>query len=278
MPGRISRPSYADTGIPPGRLGAIVHPPERIEAMREACKIARDVLDTVLEAVREGITTDELDYIAHERTITLGAYPSPLNYGGYPKSLCTSVNDVVCHGIPGDRVLMGGDIINCDVTAYYGGVHGDCSETVYVGVPDAAARRLVETTWLCLQAGIAAVQPGYPVRMIGQAIAPIAHRAGYGVVEAFAGHGIATHFHMDPTVPHYDDPAATTVMRPGMLFTIEPMLNEGGPGCSVLEDGWTAVTLDGGRSAQFEHTILVTEDGAEALTAGDGPPWFQRPT
>ncbi len=275
VPPHIARPSYADSGVPPARRGLTVNPPERIERIREACRVARDVLDTVLAAVGSGVTTEELDVLAHERAIALGAYPSPLNYGAFPKSLCVSINDVVCHGIPGDRTLVDGDIVNCDMTVFIGGVHGDCSETVFIGQPDAAARRLVETTYECLEAGIAAVRPGLPVHEIGRAIASVAHAQGYGIVEAFAGHGIGEHFHMDPTVPHYFDATANDVMQAGMTFTVEPMLNEGSPDCTVLADGWTAVTIDGGRSAQFEHTLLVTEEGAEALTRRDGPPWFQ---
>ncbi len=252
-----------------------MNPPERIERMRAAGRLARSVLDAVLGAVREGVTTDELDAVAHERTLAAGAYPSPLNYCGFPKSLCTSINDIVCHGIPGSRVLIAGDIVNCDVTVFLNGVHGDCSETVFVDTPDPGARRLVETTYACLLAGLEAVRVEAPVNVIGQAIAALAHEAGFGVVEAFAGHGIGEHFHTDPTIPHYFDRTATTPMLPGMTFTIEPMLNEGDPGCTVLADGWTAVTLDGGRSAQFEHTLLVTDAGAEVLTGGQ-PPWFQR--
>lgn len=276
VPPHIARPSYAESGVPPMRMGITINPPERVERMRAACRVAREVLDAVLAAVAPGVTTDALDVLAHARTLALGAYPSPLNYGAFPKSLCASVNDVVCHGIPSDRILLDGDVINCDVTVFIGGVHGDCSETVFVGTPDASARRLVSTTYDCLEAGIAAVRPGRPVYEIGRAIAALAHARGFSVVEAFAGHGIGEHFHMDPTVPHYYDPSAADLIRAGMTFTVEPMLNEGSPDCSVLADGWTAVTIDGGRSAQFEHTLLVTDDGAERLTAGDGPPWFQR--
>jgi len=252
-----------------------VNSPEGVERIRAACRLAREVLDRVLEAAGPGVSTDELDELAHRLSVEAGAYPSPLNYGGFTRSLCTSVNEVVCHGVPSDRVLIDGDIVNCDVTVYLDGVHGDCSETVFVGPVDGAARRLVETTYECLLAGIEAVQPGRPISDIGRAIESIAHARGFSVVEAFAGHGIGEHFHMDPTVPHYFDATAITVMRPGMVFTVEPMLNEGGHECTVLADGWTAVTVDGGRSAQFEHTLLVTEDGAEPLTAGDASPRFR---
>ena len=276
VPAHIPRPSYAETGRPPPRMGLTVHPPERIERMRAACALTRALLDEVLAAVEPGITTDALDALAHRRAIEEGAYPSTLNYGGFSKSLCTSINDVVCHGIPGDRILERGDIVNCDLTLFIGGVHGDCSETVFVGDPDDAARRLVETTYDAMMAGIAVARPGRPIHAIGRAIQNVAHANGYGVVEAFAGHGIGEHFHTDPTVPHYFDASASDLIRPGMTFTVEPMLNEGSPECTVLSDGWTAVTLDGGRSAQFEHTLLITDDGAELLTARDGPPVFRQ--
>ena len=243
--------------------------------MRKAGRLAREVLDTVLGAVEAGITTDDLDAIAHDKAVELGAYPSPLYYRQFPKSICTSVNEVVCHGIPDRRAIQDGDIINCDVTIYIDGVHGDCSETVLVGDVDAESRRLVSATYEAMMAGIRAVRPGRPVREIGRAIADVARRYKLGVVRQFAGHGIGDRFHMPPQILHYYDRRATTRMMPGMTFTIEPMLNLGDWRCRVLEDGWTAVTADGLRSAQFEHTILVTRKGAEILT-GNGPPWFER--
>lgn len=243
--------------------------------MRNAGRVGRMVLDAVLGAVEPGITTDALDAIAHAKAIELGAYPSPLYYRQFPKSICTSVNEVVCHGIPDQRTLQDGDIINCDVTVYIDGVHGDCSETMLVGNVDAEGRALVTATYEAMMAGIRAVRPGRPVREIGRAIADVARRYKLGVVRQFAGHGIGERFHMPPQILHYYDRRASTRMMPGMTFTIEPMLNLGDWRCRVLEDGWTAVTADGQRSAQFEHTLLVTRTGAEILT-GNGPPWFER--
>jgi methionyl aminopeptidase len=239
--------------------------------MRRACRAAAEVLAEVGAAVRPGVTTDELDRIAHEACIARGGYPSPLNYGGsvmpFPKSLCTSVNEVICHGIPDSTVLADGDIVNCDVTIYLDGVHGDTNRTFLVGEVDEASRRLVEVTQECLDRGIAAVRPGAQVRDIGRAIQAHAEGQGYGVVRAFVGHGVGTSFHCEPQVFHYDNPQARQVLRPGMTFTIEPMITIGDWHHEMWDDGWTAVTRDRSRTAQFEHTLLVTDDGAEVLTA-----------
>ena len=277
VPAHIVRPSYAETGQPAHkRSRQLVRTDDEITRMRHAGRVAREVLDTVLGSVAVGITTDELDVIAHEKALALGAYPSPLNYHGFPKSLCTSVNEVICHGIPDDRKLLDGDIINCDVTVYIDGVHGDCSETVFVGKPDPVSVRLVETTYECMMAGIRAAQVGKTVNAVGKAIAPIAKREGFSIVRDFAGHGIGTQFHQDPQIVHYPDIRQTQKIVPGMTFTVEPMINVGTHRCVMWSDDWTAVTADGKRSAQFEHTILVTETGFELLTGGGDKPWFQR--
>lgn len=276
VPPEIPRPEYAETGLPTPERRMEIKSPTEIEGMRAAGRVARAVLDEVLEAVRPGITTDALDLIAHEGAVRRGAYPSPLNYQGFPKSLCTSINEVVCHGIPEDRVLLEGDIINCDVTVYFGGFHGDCSETVFVGTPTDDAVRLVRNTYECMMKGIEAVEVGKPINEVGRAIEAHATPAGYSVVRAFTGHGIGRHFHQAPQVLHYFDAGARTVVRSGMTFTVEPMINVGTFECEVLGDGWTAVTVDGSLSAQFEHTLLVTDSGIELLTGGDGPPFFER--
>jgi methionyl aminopeptidase len=268
VPARIVRPDYAETpdGRPGPRCKDVIKGAGQIARMRRACAAARQVLETTKAAVRPGITTDALDAIAHQAYIDLGGYPSTLNYCGYPKSICTSVNEVICHGIPDDRPLAEGDIVNLDVTIYLDGMHGDCSETVPVGAIDAASAQLIEATRECLMAGIGAVHPGGQVRDIGRAIQAVADRHGYGVVRAFVGHGIGEQFHMEPQVPHYHDPSATFVLKPGMTFTIEPMINQGSWKHRSWDDNWTAVTIDLKRSAQHEHTILVTPRGVEILT------------
>ncbi len=272
VPPEIGRPEYADSGKPTARkLSCRKTDTQTISRMRYAGAVAREVLDCVLQAVEPGITTDELDRIAHAKTIALGAYPSPLNYMGFPKSICTSVNEVVVHGIPDSRRLQDGDIINCDITVYIDGVHGDCSETVFVGEVDAASKQLVEVTWNCLLKGIDVVQPGVPFNRIGKVIEEYASGFGYSVVREFTGHGIGEYFHMYPYVAHFYEPRNKEVIEEGMTFTIEPMINAGGPDCLFWSDTWTAVTRDLARSAQFEHTLLVTSSGAEILTGGRSP-------
>lgn len=266
VPAAIARPDYAETGEPARRDEPMVKSPEVIGAVRAAGRVAAEVLAVTGAAVAPGVTTDELDAIAHGAYLERGAYPSTLNYHGYPKSICTSVNEVICHGIPDDRPLAEGDIVNIDVTAYLGGVHGDCSAMFLVGDVDDESRRLVEVTRACRDLGIAAVAPGRPISDIGRAIEDHAHAAGYGVVRAFIGHGIGETFHTAPSVPHYFSPEARTVMEPGMIFTIEPMITLGSWREKMWDNGWTAVTVDGRRSAQFEHTLLVTDAGAEVLT------------
>ncbi|MDQ1710628.1 MAG: methionyl aminopeptidase, partial [Frankiaceae bacterium] len=267
VPPEIPRPDYALTGRPGrNRAGAAPKTAEEIVRMRRAGRAAAEVLEIVGAAVAPGVTTDALDAIAHEECIKRGGYPSPLNYNGFPKSLCTSVNEVICHGFPDSSVLRDGDIVNCDVTIFLDGVHGDTNATFLVGDVDEESRRLVQVTRECLDVGIAAVRPGGMVRDIGRAIQAHAEAAGYGVVRAFVGHGIGTTFHADPQVPHHYDPRATTKLVPGMTFTIEPMITIGSWEHRMWDDGWTAVTADLSRTAQFEHTLLVTDEGAEVLT------------
>ncbi len=266
VPPHIVPPDYAATGRPSRRRVADVKTPEQLERLRRACAAAAQVLARTAGEVRVGVTTDVLDAVAHEETIRLGGYPSPLNYRGYPKSLCTSVNEVICHGIPDDRPLEDGDIVNLDVTVYLDGMHGDCSATYLVGNVDPESRRLVRVARECLDVGIAAVKPGLPIRVIGRAIEAHAHRHGFGVVRAYSGHGIGEAFHTSLQIPHHDDPDATAIMEPGLTFTIEPMITAGTWQALLWDDGWTAVTADGKRSAQFEHTIVVTGSGAEILT------------
>lgn len=272
VPPHINRPEYAESGKPTAkRLSCKKTDTDQIERMRFAGQAARQVLDTVLESVRVGITTDELDRIAHNKAIELDAYPSPLNYMGFPKSICTSANEVVVHGIPDSRALLNGDILNCDITVYTHGMHGDCSETVFVGDVDDDSRKLVQVTWECLEKSIAIVKPGTKFSAIGQIVEKHALANGYSVVREFTGHGIGQFFHMAPYVAHFFEKENETVMEEGMTFTIEPMINSGVPGCVIWPDKWTAVTADLKRSAQFEHTLLVTGDGAEILTGGLRP-------
>ena len=213
-----------------------------------------------------GVTTDELDRVGHEFLVEHGAYPSTLGYRGYPKSLCTSLNEVICHGIPDDTVIADGDIVNVDITAYRSGVHGDTNATFLAGDVDEESRLLVERTHEALMRGIRAVAPGRPLNAVGRVIESYARRFGYGVVRDFTGHGIGTTFHSGLIVPHFDDPGVHLIMEEGMTFTIEPMLTLGTVAYDVWDDGWTAVTKDRKRTAQFEHTLLVTSTGAEILT------------
>jgi methionyl aminopeptidase len=265
VPARIPRPEYVGkkrpkTGEPD------VKTPEIIERMRVAGKIAAQALEEVGRHVRPGVTTDELDRIGHEFMLDHGAYPSTLGYRGFPKSLCTSINEVICHGIPDDTVLRDGDIVNVDITAFIDGVHGDTDATFLCGDVDEESRLLVERTREATMRGIRAVKPGRALNVIGRVIESYAKRFGYGVVRDFTGHGIGTTFHSGLVVPHYDDPNATTIIEPGMTFTVEPMLTLGTHDYDIWDDGWTVVTKDRKRTAQFEHTLLVTEDGHEILT------------
>lgn len=266
VPGAIAPTDYYSTGTPERWDEPMVKSPDVIARMRAAGRIAAEVLAVTGAAVAPGVTTDDLDVVAHDAYIERGAFPSTLNYHGYPKSICTSVNEVICHGIPDDRPLVDGDIVNIDVTAYIDGVHGDCNATFYVGDVDAESQMLVEATRECRRLGIEAVRPDRPLSDIGRAIETHATQRGLGVVRMFVGHGIGEQFHTAPSVPHYYTPEASTVMEPGMVFTIEPMITVGTWREKMWDNGWTAVTADGKRTAQFEHTVLVTGEGCEILT------------
>ena len=269
VPAEIARPDYAETGQVTRRPEDRVKSPELIERMRRAGRAAAEVLDLGAAVIAPGVTTDEIDAVVHQAYIDRGGYPSTLNYRGYPKSLCTSVNEVICHGIPDDRPLQDGDIVNLDVTIWLDGVHGDTNATYCVGNVDDASKRLIEVTRQCLDRGIAAVAPGRPFSDIGRAIETHAVANGYEVVRAFVGHGIGEQFHTDLQIPHYYEPRMTTIMEPGMVFTIEPMISMGTGQHKIWDDDWTAVTADGSRTAQFEHTIVVTDTGVEILTTTD---------
>jgi methionyl aminopeptidase len=266
VPDGIELTDYYSTGEPRRWDEPMVKSPEIIEKMRLACRIAAEVLEVCGQAVAPGVTTDELDRIAHQAYIDRGSCPSTLNYHHYPKSICTSVNEVICHGIPDDRALVDGDIVNIDVTAYIGGVHGDCNATFLAGDVDPESRRLIEVTRECRDLGIGAVRPGRPLSDVGRAIQVHAEKHGYGVVRTFVGHGIGEQFHLPPNVPHYFTESASTILKPGMTFTIEPMITMGSWRERMWDNGWTAVTTDGQRTAQFEHTLVVTDGGAEVLT------------
>jgi methionyl aminopeptidase len=272
VPAWIPRPEYVGRARAERDGAAEVKDADTIERMRLAGRLAARAMAEVARHIEPGVITDELDKIGHEYLCDHGAYPSTLGYPGsgrgpvFPKSLCTSVNEVICHGIPDSTVLRPGDIVNIDITAFLNGVHGDTDATYLVGEVDEESRLLVERTHQAMHRGVKAVAPGRPLNVIGRVIESYARRFGYGVVRDFTGHGIGTAFHSGLVVPHYDDPLATTVLEPGMTFTIEPMLNLGTHEWRMWDDGWTVVTLDGRRSAQFEHTVLVTESGVEILT------------
>ncbi len=266
MPAHIVRPEYVDRPAPERYTGEEVKDADTIARMRVAGRLAAQARELVGSHVVPGVTTDELDRIGHEFLCDHGAYPSTLGYRGFPKSLCSSVNEVICHGIPDSRVVEDGDIVNIDITAFIGGVHGDTNATFLAGDVDEETRLLVERTKESLDRAITAVKPGRRMNIIGRVIESYARRYGYGVVRDFTGHGIGTAFHSGLVVPHYDDPRFDDEIRVGMTFTIEPMLNLGTPDYDMWDDGWTVVTQDRRRSAQFEHTLLVTESGAEVLT------------
>jgi methionyl aminopeptidase len=266
VPAHIARPEYVDKPAPAKFTGSEVKDAETIARMRIAGKLAAQARELVGEHVVPGVTTDELDRIGHEFLCDHGAYPSTLGYRGFPKSLCSSVNEVVCHGIPDNRVVEDGDIVNIDITAFIGGVHGDTNATFLAGNVDEETRLLVERTKISLDRAIAAVKPGRRINVIGRVIESYARRFGYGVVREFTGHGIGTAFHSGLIVPHYDESHYDDLIEVGMTFTIEPMLNLGTHEWTMWDDNWTVVTKDFQRSAQFEHTLLVTADGAEVLT------------
>jgi methionyl aminopeptidase len=240
-----------------------------IALIRDSCRLTAQILARSEKLVKPGVTTDDINRFVHDETIKAGAYPSPLNYHGFPKSVCTSVNNEVCHGIPGNYALKEGDIINIDVTCLLQGYHGDASRTFMVGSVPPGIRKLVDAAERCLEEGVAVAIPGNPFNDIGNAIQDLADEFGYGVVREFCGHGIGRNFHEDPMVLHYRDKTRGTRIQEGMVFTIEPMINEGSPGVYVAADGWTVLTKDGSLSAQFEHTLAMTRNGPEVLTRLD---------
>ncbi|MGH3471523.1 MAG: type I methionyl aminopeptidase [Nocardioidaceae bacterium] len=266
VPAQIQRPEYVDKPGPAPHTGGHVQTAETIDKMRIASKVAAQALQAAGAVIAPGVTTDEVDRAGHEFLCDHGAYPSTLGYRRFPKSLCTSVNECICHGIPDSRPLEEGDICNVDITAFLDGVHGDTNATFLVGDVDEGSRLLVERTEEALRRAIQAVRPGRQVNVIGRVIESYAKRFNYGVVTDFTGHGINTTFHSGLIIPHYDDPRFDTVMEPGMTFTIEPMLTLGTPEWDMWDDNWTVVTKDRRRSAQFEHTLVVTDTGAEVLT------------
>lgn len=267
VPSSIPRPEYVGKPAPAKFLGTDVKTPAQIEKIRAAGKLAAQAIELVGANAKPGITTDELDKIAHKFLIDNGAYPSTLGYRGYPKSICSSVNEVICHGIPDDTVLEDGDIVNIDITAYLDGFHGDSNQTFLVGNASEEVKLLIERTREALNRGIAVVAAGREVNLIGRAIESYAKRFNYGVVRDFTGHGIGESFHSGLIIPHYDSaPMYSDVMEVGIVFTIEPMLTLGTHQWTMWPDGWTVVTKDQSITAQFEHTLVVTESGAEILT------------
>lgn len=276
VPDNIVKPDYAQNGEPVSELKndrtnkIKVLSGDEIVKMREVCKLGREILDLAGAAAKPGVTTDEIDRIVHEASIERGGYPSPLNYFNYPKSVCTSINEIVCHGIPDQRKLQDGDIINIDVSFYKDGFHADLNETYYVGEKakkDKDLVRLVETTRESLDKCIEIIKPGVPIREFGNIIQKHAEENNVSVIRTYCGHGVGELFHCQPEVPHYANNKAIGVCKPGICFTIEPMLNLGSYRDVLWPDGWTSSTADGKPSAQFEHTLLVTEDGVEVLTA-----------
>ncbi|MBG6085649.1 type I methionyl aminopeptidase [Zhihengliuella flava] len=267
VPASIQRPEYVGKPAPTPYEGSDVYDAETVEKIRHASRIAAGALDAVRDAVAPGVTTDALDQVGHEYLLDHDAYPSTLGYRGFPKSTCTSINEVICHGIPDTTRLEDGDIVNVDITAFVGGVHGDTNRTFLVGDVDEESRLLVERTEESLRRAIRAVAPGRQFNVIGRTISAYAKRFGYGVVRDFTGHGVGKAFHTGLIIPHYDAaPAYDQLIEPGMVFTIEPMLTLGTHEWEMWDDGWTAVTKDRKRTAQFEHTMVVTESGAEVLT------------
>jgi methionyl aminopeptidase len=267
VPDSIPRPEYVGKPGPARDDGGDVYSPDEVELIRESGRIAAQAIALVGEHVAPGVTTEQLDALAHEFMVDNGAYPSTLGYRGYPKSICTSVNEVICHGIPDDTVLDDGDIVNVDITAFKNGFHGDSNQTFIVGQASDDVTLLVERTREALNRGIKAVAPGRQVNVIGRAIESYAKRFGYGVVRDFTGHGVGRTFHSGLIIPHYDSaPNYDTEMVPGMVFTIEPMLTLGAYDWDMWADDWTVTTKDRSITAQFEHTLVVTERGADILT------------
>lgn len=273
VPKDIVKPDYWKDGKPKAKSLGLpwdipVNSAEDIEGIRKAARAAREVLDLATAAVKVGMTTEELDELVHEETIKRGGYPSPLNYHGFPKSVCTSINEVVCHGIPAPNIkLQDGDTVNIDVTVFLNGYHGDCSEMACVGEVDEAGKKLIQTTYDAWQAAIAICKPGVKYCEIGGVIEDLITPAGYTTTRNFCGHGVGKVFHANPTILHYKNKQNNGIMAAGHVFTIEPMINEGDASNVMWKDDWTAATKDGKRSAQFEHTLLITDNGVEALTA-----------
>lgn len=286
VPASIPRPDYADHpgGIPRSELEMKMKAThiktlsdEEIEGMRVACKLGREVLDEAAKVIGVGVTTDEIDRVVHEACIERECYPSPLNYYQFPRSCCTSVNEVICHGIPDLRPLENGDICNVDVTVYHRDFHGDLNETFLIGEVSETARKLTQVTWECLEKAISIVKPQEKYRDIGNVIQKHAHANGFSVVRSYCGHGIHQLFHTAPSIPHYAKNKVIGIMKPGHCFTIEPMISQGAWRDDTWPDKWTAVTIDGLLSAQFEHTLLVTDTGVEVLTkrnGHNGQPYF----
>ncbi|XP_062972465.1 methionine aminopeptidase 1D, mitochondrial isoform X2 [Elgaria multicarinata webbii] len=266
VPKHIKKPDYVTTGIVPDWGDYIeIKNEDQIQGLRQACQLARHVLLLTGKSLKVGMTTEEIDCMVHHEIIRQNAYPSPLGYGNFPKSVCTSVNNVVCHGIPDSRPLQDGDIINIDVTVYFNGYHGDTSETMLVGNVDESGQKLVEVARKCRDEAIAACRPGTPFSVIGNTISLIAHQNDFRVCPYFVGHGIGSYFHGHPEIWHHEN-ESDLLMQEGMAFTIEPIIMEGSSEFRILRDKWTAVSLDNKRSAQFEHTIVITSRGAEILT------------
>jgi len=266
VPNGITRPEYVGKPGPAPHVGGDKYDQETIQRIRTASKIAAQALELVLESAKPGMTTDDLDRIGHEFLISQNAYPSTLGYRGFPKSLCSSMNEIICHGIPDDTVLEDGDLLNIDISAFIGGVHGDTNGTVLVGQGSQELTDLVSRTKEAMHRGINAAMPGRQVNIIGRAIETYAKRFNYGVVKDFTGHGVGTSFHTGLIIPHYDEPEYSTLIEVGMVFTVEPMITLGSADWDMWEDGWTVTTKDKQHTAQFEHTILITEDGPEILT------------
>ncbi|KAF5757533.1 putative methionyl aminopeptidase [Helianthus annuus] len=266
VPDHIQKPPYVSTKVLPEISSEFqIHDEEGIERMRAACHLAAKVLEYAGTLVRPSVTTNEIDKAVHQMIIDNGAYPSPLGYGGFPKSVCTSVNECMCHGIPDSRQLQDGDIINIDVTVYLNGYHGDTSKTFFCGNVNDAAKRLVKVTEECMERGIAVCKDGALFRKIGKRISEHAEKFGFGVVERFVGHGVGTVFHSEPLILHHRNEKPGSMVK-GQTFTIEPILTLGTTECITWEDNWTTLTRDGSLAAQFEHTILITATGAEILT------------
>ena len=262
----IAKPEYVGKQAPQPHVTGDRYDDETVGRIRAASTLAATALRLILDSAKPGMTTDELDQIGHDFLVSNGAYPSTLGYRGFPKSICTSLNEVICHGIPDNTVIRDGDLLNVDITAFLDGVHGDTNGSIIVGEGSDEAIQLVERTREAMLRGIKAARPGRQVNVIGRAIESYAKRFGYGVVRDFTGHGVGTSFHTGLIIPHYDAQEYSTVIEPGMVFTVEPMITLGGIDWDMWEDGWTVTTKDKSLTAQFEHTILITESGPEILT------------